>query len=113
MMDLATIRAMSREEAAKAARAKRVPLVLEASDIEHWKANPDKPGFRLPSLGDYRPKGFKLVRELFCDTSGFGRSDEPALTVERLAETVKPGYGYAVIESGQFQCYVGEFEVVR
>lgn len=50
------------------------------------------------------------VDEMFVDSSGFGAEDEPALTIKQFYEQVKAGLGYAVIEAGQFQVYVGVFE---
>jgi hypothetical protein len=35
---------------------------------------------------------------------------EPALTQGQFIDRMKPGMGYAVIEEGQFQVYVGEFK---
>lgn len=64
----------------------------------------------IPSLGDYRPKGWTLIDALFVDSSGFGDSSEPALTIDQFYNKVKAGFGYAVIEAGQFQVYIGVFE---
>lgn len=62
-----------------------------------------------PNFGDYRAKGWRLVKTYFVDHSGFGQPGEMALTIAQFIEKVKEGRGYAVIETGQFQCYVGEF----
>ena len=63
-------------------------------------------------MGSYRPEGWHLVRELFCDSSGFGQDGEAALSFKQLMNTLKEGMGYAVIEEGQFQVHLGEFEKV-
>jgi len=104
MMSLSIIRELSQEAAVEAAKEGRVPLVLEQSDIDHFPS-----GVRFPNLGDYRPNGWELVRELFCDKLGFGAPSESALTLEQLKGELKPGFGYASIEESQFQIYLGEF----
>jgi hypothetical protein len=94
---------------------------VETGKAKHYGKRPmvaKKDGENLigiPSLGDYRPRGWKLVKTLFVDSSGFGAPDEPALTIDQFYSKVKAGFGYAVIEAGQFQVYVGVFErkVVR
>ena len=102
MMTGETIRQLSDEQAAKAAAEAREPLVA-------W-CDRDRAVFRCPNIGSYRPKGWRLVRELFVDKSGFGQPGEPALTAEQFLDEVKEGFGYAIIEEGQFQIYIGEFE---
>lgn len=100
MFSLETIKYMNREQAKKA-RGKKPYVVTEKDTF---------PPFPFPNFGDYRPKGWKLTRELFCDKTGMGTASEPALTVEHLIRELKIGYGYAIIEEGQFQLYIGEFE---
>lgn len=111
-MSLESIRSASRQAAMKAARDKQKPFVVTSEDIADLQAG-DLSKVKLPFLGDYVPRGFKLVRELFVDSSGFGATNEPALTQGQFYQELKPGFGYAVIEAGQFQVYVGEFEVKR
>ena len=107
MYDLHAIHAMS----ARAARASRrdgtLPLVLSSAQIADAAAG--RPGFKLPNIGNRRPRGWKLVAEHFVDSSGWGEPGEPALTQQQFYDLLQPGHGYAVIETGQFQCYVGEF----
>jgi len=67
------------------------------------------PPFPFPNIGSYRPKGWRLVDRHFVDKSGYGSPHEPALTIQRFLRVLKPGMGYAIIEEGEFQCYVGEF----
>jgi len=125
MMDLGTIRSINRTVAWHAARAKKLPLVFEDGD-ERAKVNS-----KLPFFGDYVPKGWKRVniaKEIgdldrglytgdaqgfgayFVDLTGEGRAYEPALTQAEFAKVLKPGYGYATIESGQMQEKVGVFK---
>lgn len=63
-------------------------------------------------------KGFELIEELFCDSSGFGLDTEPALTPAQATDKVNQlikdnGQLYASITNqGQFQVYVGLFKKV-
>lgn len=109
-MALETIRDLSRKAAQQAARNKTVPYVpFDEAEIEERQ-------FVIPNLGDYRPKGWKIIEELFCDKSGWGEPGEPALTVRQLCDKMleyqRAGkvYGYGMIEEGLFQCHVGVFE---
>lgn len=63
----------------------------------------------IPFLGDYVPNGWAIVDSYFVDSSGFGSPGESALTQEAFFARMKVGRGYAVIEAGEFQVYVGEF----
>lgn len=101
------IRDIQRNAAAKAAREKKTPLIVWPEDVETWKSRPAEVTF--PFLGDYVPKGWVLERELFVDRSGMGRPGELAMTWEQFLSEVQPGMGYAGIELGQFQCYIGEY----
>lgn len=102
MFSLETIRSMN-ERAARKAKGKR-PFVLKS--MEQLKRFPP---FPFPNFGDYRPEGWVLVETWFVDSSGFGEDDEPALSVRQFLNKLVVGHGYAVIEAGQFQVYVGEF----
>lgn len=73
------------------------------------KCDTDPGIFKCPNFRGYRPKKWKLTETYFVDNSGFGRDNEPALTAKQFVEHVKAGCGYAVIASGQFQVFVGEF----
>ena len=63
-----------------------------------------------------RIKGYELIKELFVDSSGFGRSDEPALTYDSMMYQIKSlikehGRLFATITNqGQFQVYIGLFK---
>jgi len=117
MMSLATIRHMSDEQARKASAVRKVPYVpFDVEEVERWGTG-GKP-FPFPNLGSYRPHGWILEDELFCDASGFGGENEPALSPRKLREKVKEiiggdeskTYGFAITDVGQFQLYVGVFE---
>lgn len=109
MMSLRDIRNLSDKAAREAARQKKTPYVpFDADEVERLTSLP------FPFLGRYVPKGWELVEELFCDATGMGYESEPALTVRALKEKLKAGlehgYGYAILEAGQFQVYVGVFK---
>ena len=102
MMDLATIRGMSAERAAVAAQKNLEPLMMDyGDDVERIRG--------IPYLGDHRPDGWTLLRVFFVDGTGWGQRGEPAYTFEELLDLVVMGRGYAILESGQFQLYIGEF----
>ena len=109
MMSLEAIRAASAKAANKARAGKRTPLtIFDENHIEDI--------FKIPDIGSYSPPGWKLVDTSFCDHSGVGRPDEPALTRDQLKKTIREHvesgnkYGYAIIEVGQFQLRIGVFE---
>jgi hypothetical protein len=114
MMSLAAIHRISQDAAIRAARKNRIPFAVETEDISNWKAqfNAGTLKFPFPFVGDYVPQGWtRTGREpLFVDHSGCGTENEPALTVRALLEALTPGKAYAVIETGQFQLYVAEYE---
>ena len=103
MLSLEQIVRMNNKACEKAKKAKLIPYVIREGDGEKF------PPFPFPNLGYYRPKGWELVGEYFVDSSGFGRDDEPALSIDQFLEKLKVGYGYGLIEEGEFQVYVGEF----
>lgn len=109
MMSLSAIHEESRKAGVKAAKANRMPFVVEQEDLDDWKANGVR-SFPFPFIGDYQPPGWRKVDSLFCDASGFGAPDEPALTIPQLLEKLQVGKGYAITECGQFQVYLGVFE---
>ena len=107
MMDLKQIAVASQKAARKAAREHKQPYIWEAEDVGHV------PPFPFPNIGDYRPKEWELTGSYFVDSSGFGAPGEGALTAYQFKLRLKPGFGYAVIEAGEFQVYVGEFKQVK
>lgn len=61
-------------------------------------------------------RGYELIEELFCDSSGFGQESEPALTVnafERRTRELINEHGTlytGITGQGMFQVYVGFFK---
>ena len=114
MLSLSGIRQLSRDAAVRAARENRIPFTVEPQDISDWKRRLETGTLKLPFpfLGDYVPNGFRRTERdpLFCDHSGCGTASEPALTLRALVEALTPGKAYAIIETGQFQLYVAEYE---
>lgn len=115
MMDLATIEAMSRKAARKAAAENLTPYVpYNADEVENYES------FPFPFLGTLVPDGWEETEDQwFVDSSGFGREGEPALTVEQFQRELydyvvdHPGYGFAVVGAGQFQVYVAAFKPTK
>ncbi len=116
MLDLQTLHALAEAEVVRAAKAQRQPYVFyDAADLARYKSR--RRHWPFPSLGSYRPGGWKLVDAIFCDSSGIGEEGEPALTRSqlwrRLEQDLDKGYGYAIIGVGEFQVYVGVFRKKR
>ena len=104
MMSLEYIEELAREAGVTAEEPGKEPYWLDDEwKKQHW------PPFPFPFLGDYCPEGWELVDEFFCDSSGFGRDDEAALSGSQFLEKCEAGYGYAITQAGQFQVYVGQF----
>ncbi len=103
MFSLATIDYLAREAAEKAAKKKLVPFLVEKEDLRKM------PPFPFPNLGDYRPPGWELIDEFFVDHSGWGKPGERALTAKQFLAKIEPGFGYGIIEQGEFQLWVGKF----
>ncbi|KPJ96729.1 MAG: hypothetical protein AMS18_00275 [Gemmatimonas sp. SG8_17] len=108
MMDAATIRHMSSQAAMAAAFERRIPLQLEAYELE--------PPFPIPFIGNaVKEYGlpYEDVETFFVDSSGFGRPGEPALTINEFIDRAnylifdsdEPVY-WAITEAGQFQVYI-------
>lgn len=98
------IRAYADEAGTKAKKAKKVPKLFkteEERNVDFCRS--------IPFLGSFVPEGWYIEDGLFVDSSGFGGSSEPALTREQFLTRLEPGKGYAIIESGEFQVYVGVF----
>jgi len=113
MWGLGTINYLNQQAARKARKRRRTPFVPAGPEaVEGW------PPF--PSLGDYDPPGWERTEESwFVDKTGWGRNDEPALTLEQLKRqlqeyiVVNPGHGFGITEEGQFQLYVTAFRPVE
>jgi len=129
MFHPSTIRDMSDKAAREAARKGKRPFVIYApEDIDNY------PPYPFPFVGGYVADGWKAVLvdpegesdeelTLFVDTSGFGGEGEMALSSRQLREELKrllavaakagDTYGFALVEVGQFQGYIGVFSKVR
>ena len=103
MFSLATIQDIQRQAAARAAEEEKVPFVVWQEDLAAF------PPFPFPFLGDYVLPGWKLDRTWFVDSSGFGEPGEAALTATQFRDQLEVGKGYAIVEQGQFQVYIGEY----
>lgn len=114
MMSGEAIREVSKQAAAKARRAKKVPFTVEMEDLQDWKqcvASGNLPLLPFPFLGPYAPRGWQQTNTLFfVDSSGWGGQGESALTIPQFIEKLEVGKSYAIIEAGQFQIYIAEFE---
>ena len=115
MLDYRTIEEMTRKSARRAKAAKNLPHIVGLTELKAWKAAVGAgklPSLPFPFIGTWRPRGFRLMQVLFVDSSGWGRSDEPSLTVPCFVnDYLKLGAAYAIVEAGEFQVYIGEFEV--
>lgn len=115
MLSGTDIMVMQREAACRAARQKRAPMLCWPEDPALIRAGTMKR--TIPFVGTYVAPGWSPVLDedgeqvtYFVDSSGFGTRGEAALTLEEFADLMRPGLGYAVIEAGEFQVYVGLFE---
>jgi len=98
----------------------KTPLFIDDLNALH--------GARIPMLGKRNPPGFERVSVrhefgegygigtadgayMLVDSSGFGIEGELAMTRSEFAEFIRehPGYGYGVVEAGQFQVVVGVY----
>jgi len=122
MMSGEVIRQMSDEAAQQAAANQMLPTVV-------WSDETLEDDLRgIPNLGDYVPYGWRMAEcnefetlgdsdSLFVDSSGWGSAGELAMTPDRfyravrslIAEATPKTLGFALVEVGQFQVYVGVF----
>jgi hypothetical protein len=117
MMSLESIIALSDEQAAKAARLNKHPYIVEQDEIARWQTwlqlqDDAPPTFckRIPNIGSYRPKGWKLGGYWTVAKYGVDGDGGSALSVRSLINhKLVAGKGYAIIEEGQFQIVIGEF----
>lgn len=106
MYSLEVIEQINREAASAACEDDKEPLLITSEE-----QIADMPPFPFPALGDYVPLGWRDTGErLFCDSSGIGAPEEPALTTDQLKLKLEVGKAYAIVEEGQFQVYLGVFE---
>ena len=103
MMGLEMIKELNAKRGAEAKVFGKMPFMLYTEEQKNFL---DK----IPNIGDFRPKQFKLIQEFFVDASGFGAQGEAAITFQEFVKQAKIGKAYAIIAAGQFQIWVGEFE---
>ena len=125
MMDLATIHYLSQKQARESAARRIVPMIIEEEDLN------DHNSIRgIPNLGDRCPRGWKRIKlteefeparygvymgdnrgygAYFVD-KGFGGDSGPAMSPDAFLARLKAGYGYAIVEEGEFQLKVGVFK---
>jgi hypothetical protein len=105
MMSIEMIKELNAKRGKEAQVYGKMPFMLYTEEQKNFL---DK----IPNIGDFRPKGFKFLRELFVDASGFGAEDEAAMTFGQFVKEAQIGKAYAIIEAGQFQVRIAEFEKV-
>lgn len=116
MMSVKTIIAFADEVGAEARRLGTEPLVATAQDVKRWRGQrTDHDGQVIPNIGSYRPKGWDLIDDLFCDKTGLGSPDGPALNRDQVCDRIEDLLedlhepGLAIIEEGESQLVVGVF----
>ena len=113
MMSLEALQALNWEIAHKAEQEQREPYVFDGWDYLAFANGQTFPLGAIPNIGYFRPDGWDLVETLFCDKTGLGIPSEPALTVDEILETLlqhrECNFGYAIVEEGEFQLYLGCF----
>lgn len=112
---LGSVIPLQQRAAGREAAQRRHPFLVWPEDIVLWQGvveRGDMPSFPFPDLSaEPLPlSGWRLVRTHFVDSSGLGQEGEAALTVKQFVERLEPSLGYAVLEVGQFQVVIGEFE---
>jgi hypothetical protein len=116
MWSLETLAYLNEQASKKARRQRKEPFVPTLDEIDSY------PPFPFPHLGSsFVPPGWEQVEDAlwFADSSGWGRDDEPALSVRQLKNELRhyikenPGHGFGIVECGQFQCYVAAFRRVE
>jgi hypothetical protein len=112
MLSTETIAELSEKAARNAAKKHLLPYVpWDAGEVRAYTS------FPFPSIGSYRPKGWKLLSYVTADGTGLGEEWEPALTIRglktwcanRIEEHPGRSVGFAIIEAGEFQAVVGAF----
>lgn len=103
MMAPEFIRQVNSDQATKAKFMSWEPMVLQEPLARTLRT--------LKHLGDYVPEGWDLVETHFVDASGFGEEGEAALTIDQFEALIRADMnsGWAIVEAGQFQVYIGQF----
>src|ERR1019366_6088471 len=90
MMDLRTIRAMNTDATNRAKHKGTRPFIPDEQIRANLTVENMGEKLRMPMLGNYVPRGWEEVGEpLFCDKSGGGGENEPAITLRALCEAIK------------------------
>lgn len=124
MFSLSTIQSMNDEAASVAQEEDLQPVEYAGSSVERMAQ-------LMPFIGGHLPTGYERVDlqneydasphgiymgdndgfgAYFVDSSGMGGPGEPAMTINDLAEKMREGFAYALVETGQFQVKVGVFK---
>lgn len=110
MMDLATLRRMNDAAVAKAKRLRQTPYVIRST-----RALNNMPPFPFPNIGSFVPEGWREEEDLRLFVSKTSVDSGPALSTSQLCKRLhelraqNPKYGYAIVDEGQFQLYIGVF----
>ena len=139
MMDIETIIHLNKQAGKKAKANHDEPKFFSHDEINELEEGNIRPIRSIPNLGDHIPDGWKQFNvnnlkdklsvpewwygckilkggELWCDSSGLGAEDEPALTVNQLVSVVSKllkensHLGFALYSTGQFQAGVRVYE---
>lgn len=109
MMSIDHIVGLAKEKTAQASRTQKQPLRIPNEWNRLTEMKKTDRLHHIPNLGGYVHPDWERVDNFMVDSSGFGETNEPALTFEQFVDRVVPRRGYAIIEEGQFQVIVGEF----
>tara|TARA_R100000306_G_C4251964_1_gene80891 strand:- start:35 stop:394 length:360 start_codon:yes stop_codon:yes gene_type:complete len=109
MMGIEHILALADEQAALASRRKTKPMRIPRTWAKYTKTERVEKIGKIPNIGNYVHPDWERVDHFMVDKTGIDDSG-PALSLDQLIERVKLRHGYAIIEEGQFQLVVGEFE---
>ena len=132
MISQAVARQMSDERAHQAALDGEVPYLIMDWDIETLKKGGIARIPQFPNLGTHCPDSWKRVDlgkfnlprhglymgdneghgAFMVDSSGWDEPGAPAMSINELIERVLKigkGYGYALVQCGEFQVKVGVF----
>lgn len=114
MMGIEYIRQINEERGTEAKYLGLEPVVL---DVDSPFLNEDIRS--IPHLGNYVPDGWELEKSHFVDATGWGSPDEPAMTFDQFRTQIRmedanadEPIGFAIIEAGQFQIYIGQFKAL-
>ena len=111
MLDSRALARINRESTQRAARERRVPVIITPEDIDAYQAG-DERALSIPYIGQRLPRGYRRLGDpVFVDKSGSGSESEPAWTLRRFLEHVREcGESYwGAVEEGEFQIYVQRY----